>query len=199
MATQVSIPDALQRLRATFAAGKTRPLEWRLQQLAELERMLREHAADFSEALQADLHKCRFETALSELGFVESEAKYARKHLRRWARAEARADADDGAARQQLHPARAQGHRADHRAVELSAVDGVRAAGRRDRGRQLRRAEAVGDHQPHVRRAGPAHPALSRQRRVRGGRGRRAGDDRTARAARSTTSSTPATSASRAS
>ena len=79
--------DALSRLRATFASGKTRPLDWRLQQLAELERMLREHAADFSEALQADLHKCRFETALSELGFVESEAKYARKHLRRWARA----------------------------------------------------------------------------------------------------------------
>jgi aldehyde dehydrogenase (NAD+) len=87
MATQISIPDALSRLRVTFASGKTRPLEWRLQQLAELERMLREHAADFSEALQADLHKCRFETALSELGFVESEAKYARRHLRSWARA----------------------------------------------------------------------------------------------------------------
>jgi aldehyde dehydrogenase (NAD+) len=87
MATQTSISDALSRLRVTFASGKTRPLEWRLQQLAELERMLREHAADFSEALQADLHKCRFETALSELGFVESEAKYARRHLRSWARA----------------------------------------------------------------------------------------------------------------
>ena len=81
------IPETLARLRATFATGKTRPLEWRLQQLAELERMMREHAADFSEALQADLHKCRFETALSELGFVESETKYARRHLRRWARA----------------------------------------------------------------------------------------------------------------
>lgn len=86
MTTQVSIPDALQRLRATFALGKTRPVEWRLHQLGELARMMREHAADFSAALQADLHKCSFETALSELGFVESEAKYARKHLRRWAR-----------------------------------------------------------------------------------------------------------------
>ena len=43
------------------------------------------------------------------------------------------------------------------------------------------------------------HPALSRPRRVRGGRGRHSRDDRAARAARSTTSSTPATSASRAS
>src|SRR5512139_1063516 len=81
------IPDALQRLRATFALGKTRPLEWRLHQLSELERMMREHEADFAAALQADLHKCSFETALSELGFVTSEAKYARKHLKRWARA----------------------------------------------------------------------------------------------------------------
>ena len=81
------IPEALQRLRATFATGKTRPIEWRLRQLSELERMMREHEADFAAALQADLHKCSFETALSELGFVTSEAKYARKHLRRWARA----------------------------------------------------------------------------------------------------------------
>ena len=60
MTTSVSIPDALQRLRATFATGKTRPVEWRLHQLAELERMVREHETDFAAALQADLHKCSF-------------------------------------------------------------------------------------------------------------------------------------------
>jgi aldehyde dehydrogenase (NAD+) len=86
MTTAESIPDVLQRVRATFATGKTRPLEWRLHQLGELARMMREHEADFAEALQADLHKGGFETALSELGFVASEAKYASKHLRRWAR-----------------------------------------------------------------------------------------------------------------
>jgi aldehyde dehydrogenase (NAD+) len=86
MTTTTTIPDALQRLRATFATGKTRPVEWRLKQLAELERMVREHESDFAAALQADLHKGSFETALSELGFVASEAQYARKHLRRWAR-----------------------------------------------------------------------------------------------------------------
>ena len=86
MTTTTTIPDALQRLRATFATGKTRPVEWRLKQLGELERMVREHEPDFAAALQADLHKGSFETALSELGFVASEAQYARKHLRRWAR-----------------------------------------------------------------------------------------------------------------
>jgi aldehyde dehydrogenase (NAD+) len=86
MTTTTTIPDALQRLRTTFALGKTRSIDWRLKQLSELERMTREHEADFAEALQADLHKSSFETALSELGFVASEAKYARRHLRRWAR-----------------------------------------------------------------------------------------------------------------
>jgi aldehyde dehydrogenase (NAD+) len=86
MTTAESIPGVMQRLRATFATGKTRPIEWRLHQLGELARMMREHEADFVEALQGDLHKGSFETALSELGFVASEAKYASKHLRRWAR-----------------------------------------------------------------------------------------------------------------
>ena len=86
MTTAESIPDVLQRVRATFTTGKTRPIEWRLHQLGELARMMREHEADFAEALQADLHKGSFETALSELGFVASEAEYASKHLRRWAR-----------------------------------------------------------------------------------------------------------------
>jgi aldehyde dehydrogenase (NAD+) len=85
--TTVSIPDTLQRLRTAFAAGKTQPIEWRQHQLAELARMMREHEADFAEALKADLNKCRFEAVLTEMSFVESEADYARKHLTKWVRA----------------------------------------------------------------------------------------------------------------
>ena len=51
------IPDTLHRLRSTFDSGKTRPIEWRLQQLDELGRMMREHEADFADALKADLGK----------------------------------------------------------------------------------------------------------------------------------------------
>ena len=46
--------------------------------------MMREHEADFGEALKADLSKCLFETVLTETSFVGGEAKYARKHLARW-------------------------------------------------------------------------------------------------------------------
>jgi aldehyde dehydrogenase (NAD+) len=75
---------AIDRLRQTFASGKTRPIEWRLKQLGEIERALREHEADFHEALRLDLGKCSFESTMTELGFVAAEAKYAGKHLRNW-------------------------------------------------------------------------------------------------------------------
>ncbi len=37
------VTDTLARLRQTFATGKTLPIEWRLAQLGEIDRMLREH------------------------------------------------------------------------------------------------------------------------------------------------------------
>ena len=85
-ASTSSIPGVLQRLRATFASGKTHPIEWRRQQLRELARMMRDHEKDFGEALRADLGKCHFEAVLTEMSFVESEATYAYKHLKRWLR-----------------------------------------------------------------------------------------------------------------
>ncbi len=81
-----TIPATVARLRQTFDSGKTRPIEWRLAQLAEIERAMRDHETDFAEALQKDLGKCRFEAVMTEMSFVEEEAKYARKHLRNWMR-----------------------------------------------------------------------------------------------------------------
>ncbi len=82
----VSVSATLARLRQTFESGKTRPIEWRLQQLSEIDRMLRDHESDFAEALKADLGKCRFEADLTETSFVQAEARYARKHLEDWMR-----------------------------------------------------------------------------------------------------------------
>jgi aldehyde dehydrogenase (NAD+) len=81
-----SLPDTMARLRQTFDSGKTRSIEWRLAQLAEIERLMREHEDDLAEALRADLGKCRFEAVLTEISFVAAEAKYARKNLARWMR-----------------------------------------------------------------------------------------------------------------
>jgi aldehyde dehydrogenase (NAD+) len=82
------LPGRLARLRQTFDSGKTLPIAWRLAQLAEIDRMLREHENDFAEALRLDLGKCRFEAAMTEINFVQSEVKYARKHLAAWMKAQ---------------------------------------------------------------------------------------------------------------
>jgi aldehyde dehydrogenase (NAD+) len=82
------IDGAMERLRRTFDSGKTRPIEWRQHQLAEVDRMIRDHESDFAEALQLDLGKGLFETVMTETSFVQAEARYARKHLGDWMQAE---------------------------------------------------------------------------------------------------------------
>ena len=82
--TDSTIPATLARLRQTFDSGKTRPIEWRLKQLSEIERAMREHESDFADAIRRDLGKCRFEAVMTELSFVDAEARYARKHLKGW-------------------------------------------------------------------------------------------------------------------
>jgi len=86
--TTSSLPATLTRLRQTFDSGKTLEIEWRLAQLGEIGRMMREHEQDFAEALRLDLGKCRFEAVMTEMNFVASEVKYARKHLASWMKAQ---------------------------------------------------------------------------------------------------------------
>lgn len=53
------ISDTVNRAREAFNSGKTRPLQFRIQQLEALRRMITEHQADIIAALAADLHKVR--------------------------------------------------------------------------------------------------------------------------------------------
>jgi hypothetical protein len=56
----------MQRLRRTFASGRTRPLEWRLCQLGRLKAMLGEREGELLAALGADLGKSKVEAWASE-------------------------------------------------------------------------------------------------------------------------------------
>lgn len=98
----VSVPQTVAGLRAAFDAGRTKPLRWRLAQLAGLRRMLTERAAEFEDALLEDLAKNPTESQIAELGFVVGEIDHMRRNLRRWLRP--RRVAVPGA----LMPARAQ-------------------------------------------------------------------------------------------
>ena len=73
-------------LRATFDAGTTRPVPWRLAQLAGLRAMLADRGRELERALAADLGKPALEAHLTEIAFTAEEAAHAQRHLRRWLR-----------------------------------------------------------------------------------------------------------------
>jgi len=83
-----TIPATVERLRAAFEAGHTRPLEWRRGQLQALERLLGERGDALVEALRADLAKPTLEAWATDVGAVRQEVTLARKRLGRWTRPE---------------------------------------------------------------------------------------------------------------
>lgn len=53
------IGDVVNRAREAFNSGRTRPLQFRIQQLEALQRMITEHLPEITTALASDLHKVR--------------------------------------------------------------------------------------------------------------------------------------------
>jgi aldehyde dehydrogenase (NAD+) len=80
------IATAVARLRGSARSGATRPLAWRREQLAALERMMVECEAEFAAALAADLGKPTLEAWATETAYVAGEARYARRRLGAWMR-----------------------------------------------------------------------------------------------------------------
>jgi aldehyde dehydrogenase (NAD+) len=78
------VPLLIRRLRATYAAGTTRPLAWRRAQLAGIRRFTVEHEAAIVGALNADLGKGEAEALTSEIVFVRAEIDHMLAHLTRW-------------------------------------------------------------------------------------------------------------------
>ncbi|HEV7812175.1 MAG TPA: aldehyde dehydrogenase family protein [Leifsonia sp.] len=82
----MTLAQTVEALRLTYDSGVTKPLSWRLAQLAALRRMLTERSAEFEDALLADLAKNPTESQIAEIGFVAGEIAHVVKHLRRWLR-----------------------------------------------------------------------------------------------------------------
>ncbi|XP_027973999.1 aldehyde dehydrogenase family 3 member B2 isoform X1 [Eumetopias jubatus] len=76
--------DTLRRLREAFGSGRTRPAEFRAEQLKGLGRFLRDNKQLLQEALWQDLHKSVFEAELSELIICQNEVDLALKNLHTW-------------------------------------------------------------------------------------------------------------------
>jgi len=81
---KLDAPALVARLRATFASGRTRPLDWRRAQLKALRALLTERESELLDALAVDLGKPRLEAWATDIGFVINEIDHVLKHLRRW-------------------------------------------------------------------------------------------------------------------
>ncbi|XP_034845174.1 aldehyde dehydrogenase, dimeric NADP-preferring isoform X1 [Mirounga leonina] len=77
--------EVVQRARAAFNSGKTRPLQFRIQQLEALRRMIKDHEKDIVGALTADLHKNEWNAYYEEVVYVLEEIEYMIKKLPEWA------------------------------------------------------------------------------------------------------------------
>jgi acyl-CoA reductase-like NAD-dependent aldehyde dehydrogenase len=73
-------------LQRYYASGATRSFEWRRAQLRGLDAFLREREEAIASAVHADLRKPAAETWLTETGYLRSEIRYVRRHLRGWMR-----------------------------------------------------------------------------------------------------------------
>jgi aldehyde dehydrogenase (NAD+) len=83
--SRTAAPELVGRLRATFDAGRTRPLAWRRRQLGRLGDLLRDGEQELLTALAADLGKPAIESFTTDVGFTAMEVRHYRDHLDRWA------------------------------------------------------------------------------------------------------------------
>lgn len=74
----------IDKLRAVFATGRTKDLDWRRQQLKGLIRLLEDNEQELAEALSDDLGKPAMTAFLGEISPPLSEARHALKNLSRW-------------------------------------------------------------------------------------------------------------------
>ncbi|MEU5080591.1 MULTISPECIES: aldehyde dehydrogenase family protein [Streptomyces] len=80
--------DVVARLRATFATGRTKSVDWRTDQLRRMRALLTERGADLAAALRADLGKSDTEAYRTEIDFTVREIDHTLEHLADWLRPE---------------------------------------------------------------------------------------------------------------
>ncbi|XP_039314185.1 aldehyde dehydrogenase family 3 member B1 isoform X2 [Solenopsis invicta] len=75
-------------MRDSFYKRKSSPLEWRIRQLKQTLRMLKETSSEMVEALMKDLHRNKFETFTVELNFLIGEIEQMLRTIKEWSATE---------------------------------------------------------------------------------------------------------------
>jgi len=82
MLTQAPVKDIIRQQREFFATGKTKDVEWRIEQLKRLKQAIVDDQEAIVTAVKADLGRPNFE-AYFEIAAI-SEINYVLKHLKSW-------------------------------------------------------------------------------------------------------------------
>ncbi|MFR9504218.1 MAG: aldehyde dehydrogenase [Rikenellaceae bacterium] len=83
---QQRVENSVKELKAFFATGATKQIDFRLRQLSKLKTAILANQAEIEEALWSDLHKSPEESYLTEIGIVLLEIDNQIKHLRGWSK-----------------------------------------------------------------------------------------------------------------
>ncbi|GAB4203757.1 MAG: aldehyde dehydrogenase [Coleofasciculaceae cyanobacterium] len=103
MLAQVSVKDIIRKQREFFATGKTKDVEWRIEQLKRLKQAIVAHQEAILNAVKADLGRPDFE-AYFEIASI-ADINYAIKHLKSWVKPKkVRAGIEQFPASAQIYP-----------------------------------------------------------------------------------------------
>ncbi|MDO4317648.1 MAG: aldehyde dehydrogenase [Lachnospiraceae bacterium] len=80
------IITVIEKQNRFFQSGKTLPVAFRTEQLALLQKKIRQREADIAAALREDLGKSAFESYMCEIGMVQSELSHMLRHLPSYAK-----------------------------------------------------------------------------------------------------------------
>ncbi|HWO98195.1 MAG TPA: aldehyde dehydrogenase [Bacillus sp. (in: firmicutes)] len=82
----LSIQSIIQKQRTFFSTGKTKNIDFRLEQLSKLKKAVKDRESQIIEALKQDLNKSEFEAYATEIGFLYEEINLMIKNLQTWAK-----------------------------------------------------------------------------------------------------------------
>ncbi|XP_036379653.1 aldehyde dehydrogenase, dimeric NADP-preferring-like [Megalops cyprinoides] len=77
--------EVVENARAAFLSGRSRPLQFRVQQLQALRRLIAEKETEIAAALKKDINKSEFDLQLFELIGIDTEIRLAIDRLAEWA------------------------------------------------------------------------------------------------------------------
>ncbi len=81
----VFISEIVKKQKSFFRSGKTKDLNFRIQQIKKLNQLVQQHEEEIYESLNRDLNKPHYESMMVETGPFYAEVKHTLKHIREWA------------------------------------------------------------------------------------------------------------------